>query len=320
MNHYLLTCLGASLNATVIDQLRPILSDEKIDIESVKMLAKVQTGCIEIKMASDQVIDIDRLTQKLLLTNSGWDIAIQPGDASHRSKRMIVFDMDSTLTEIEVIDELAKEAGVGDRVVSITARAMNGELSFKEALRERVGLLKGLPLEALERVYQRMPFTRGAEQLIAVLKHLGYRTAVFSGGFDYYTSRVEKSLGLDYTRANQLEVIGGKLTGKVVGEIVDGQKKVALMEEIARKEMVSLSQVIAVGDGANDLPMIHRAGLGIAFCAKPSVRAAARYNLTHRDLSLILFMLGLTEAEIEAYASASKTDLTLNLSEIPSQT
>lgn len=304
MNHYLLTCLGLSLPATDIDSLRTILLEEKIDIEDIRTLAKVKMGCLEIKIASDPIIDIDRLTQKLLLSNSGWDIAIQSEDAYHRGNKMIVFDMDSTLTEIEVIDELAKEAGVGDQVVSITERAMNGELSFKEALRERVGLLKGLPLEALETVYQRMPFTPGAEKLITVLKHLGYRTAVFSGGFDYFSSRVEKSLGLDYTRANQLEIVGGKLTGRVVGEIVDGLKKVALMEEVANKEKIALSQVIAVGDGANDLPMINRAGLGIAFCAKPSVRAAARYNITHRDLSLILYLLGFTEEEIKAFPCA----------------
>ncbi len=301
MNNYLLTCLGSSVKPTAIDQIKTLLSDEKVDIQAVKTLSNGQIGCLEIKLRSKSFIDIEQVTQKLLLSNSSWDIAIQPGEASYRSKQMIVFDMDSTLTEIEVIDELAKEAGVGDRVVSITARTMNGELSFKEALRERVGLLKGLPVSALETVYKRMPFTPGAEKLIAVLKHLGYRTAVFSGGFDYFTSRVEKTLELDDTCANQLEILDGKLTGRVVGEIVDGKRKVALMEEIARREAIPLSKVIAVGDGANDLPMINRAGLGIAFCAKPSVRAAARYNLTHRDLSLILYLLGLTEEEIEAY-------------------
>lgn len=301
MNYHLLSCLGSSVNAKSIDQIKVILSAEKINIESVKTLAKDQIGCLEIKITSDQNINIDQVTQKLLLANSSWDIAIQPSDTSYQSKRMIVFDMDSTLTEIEVIDELAKEAGVGDRVVSITARAMNGELSFKGALRERVGLLKGLPVAALQTVYQRMPFTQGAEKLIAILKKLGYRTAVFSGGFDYFTSRVQKTLGLDDVQANSLEIVDGCLTGKVVGEIVDGQKKLSLMKEIAQKEGIPLSAVIAVGDGANDLPMIKAAGLGIAFCAKPSVRAAAPYNLTHRDLSLILYLLGLTEAEIASY-------------------
>ncbi len=301
MNHHLLCCLGSSVNATSIDQIEALLSDEKINIASVKTLASNQIGCIEIKITSKQSIDVQQVTQKLLLANSSWDIAIQSPDASYQSKQMIVFDMDSTLTEIEVIDELAKEAGVGEHVVSITARAMNGELSFIEALHERVGLLKGLPVSALEKVYNRMPFTKGAEKLIAILKKRGYRTAVFSGGFDYFTSRVQKTLGLDDVHANTLEVVDGQLTGKVVGEIVDGQKKLALMTEIAEKEGIPLSGVIAVGDGANDLPMIKAAGLGIAFCAKPSVRAAAPYNLTHRDLSFILYLLGLTETEIAAY-------------------
>jgi phosphoserine phosphatase len=301
MNHHLLTCLGSSVNTTSIDEIKSLLSDEKVDILDVKTLSSAHIGCLEIKISSSSLLDTRVLTQKLLSSNSEWDVAIQFPDASIRSRKMIIFDMDSTLTEIEVIDELAKEAGVGSQVVPITARAMNGELSFKEALRERVALLRGLPLSALETVYKRMPFTAGAEKLIAVLKKHGYRTAVFSGGFDYFTSRVESTLGLDDTHANRLEISEGQLTGKVIGDIVDGQKKRSLMEEIALRESIPLNSVIAVGDGANDLPMIKRAGLGIAFCAKPSVRAAAPYNLTHRDLSLILHLLGLSNADIKAH-------------------
>jgi len=298
---YVITCLGKTVSPTIVAQIRSVLSDEGAEVNQITTLAQKQIVCIELVIRAQEENAREQLTQRLAHLNGeyGIDIAVQEEGQYRLRKRLIVMDMDSTLTEIEVIDELAKEAGVGEKVVAITRRAMNGELSFPEALRERVGLLKGLPIAALERVYTRMPFSPGAEKLIAVLKQLGFRVAVLSGGFDYYTSRVKEKLALDYTYSNQLEIKDGALTGAVLGDIVDGRRKVALMEEIAEKEKIPLTQVIAVGDGANDLPMIKRAGLGIAFDAKPAVRAQALYNLTHRDLSLILYLLGMAEEEIE---------------------
>ncbi|MDC4226516.1 MAG: phosphoserine phosphatase SerB [Candidatus Manganitrophus sp.] len=273
VQNYVVTCLGPAVPLRVIAKLATLLSEERVNIQKINTLARKQLECIEMTLSATQPIDPRLLTRKLLHLNAefGVDIAVQEENLFRRAKRLIVMDMDSTLVQIEGIDELAKEAGVGEKVVAITHRAMNGEISFPEALRERVRLLKGLPVGVLEKVCKRMPFTPGAKELVSILKKLGYRTAVLSGGFDYFSSRVKESLGLDYAYSNSLEIKDNVLTGEIVGEIVDGKKKAALMEEIARKEGVTLDQVIAIGDGANDLPMITRAGLGIAFNAKPRV-------------------------------------------------
>ncbi len=206
--------------------------------------------------------------------------------------------MDSTLIQIEVIDELARLAGVGEQVAAITERAMNGDLDFQQALRERVGLLQGLPADALEQVYRELPFTPGAKNLIRILRKLGFRTAVISGGFDFFTDRLKDELGLDYAYANALEIADGVVTGQVVGAIVDGQRKAELLAEIAEREGITLSQVIAIGDGANDLPMLDRAGLGIAFNAKARVREQADYHINQGSLDSILHLLGIAEWEM----------------------
>ncbi|MBI3805852.1 MAG: phosphoserine phosphatase SerB [Nitrospirae bacterium] len=298
--NYVVTCLGSAVTMQVIAKLAALLSKERVNIQKIHTLARKELECIEMTLSATRPIDPRLLTRKLLHLNAefGVDIAVQEENLFRRAKRLIVMDMDSTLVQIEGIDELAKEAGVGEKVIAITHRAMNGELSFPEALRERVRLLKGLPVGALQRVYKRMPFTPGAKELVSVLKKLGYRTAVLSGGFDYFSSRVKESLGLDYAYSNSLEIKEGVVTGEIVGEIVDGKKKAALMEEIARKEKITLDQVIAIGDGANDLPMITRAGLGIAFNAKPRVRAEAHYSITQKNLDAILYLLGITEKDL----------------------
>lgn len=302
VQNYVVTCLGPAVTLRVVAKLAALLSEERVNIQKIHTLARKQLECIEMTLSATEPIDPRLLTRKLLHLNAefGVDIAVQEENLFRRAKRLIVMDMDSTLVQIEGIDELAKEAGVGEKVAAITRRAMNGELSFPEALRERVRLLKGLPVGALQKVYKRMPFTPGAKELISILKKLGYRTAVLSGGFDYFSARVKESLGLDYAYSNSLEIKEGVLTGEIVGEIVDGKKKAALMEEIARKEGVTLDQVIAIGDGANDLPMITRAGLGIAFNAKPRVRAEAHYSITQKNLDSILYLLGITEKDLAA--------------------
>ncbi len=302
LQNYIVTCLGPKISLPVIGKLTAILSKEKINIQKISTIARKQLECIEMSVSAHKEINSRSMRKKLLHLNTefGIDIAVQDESAYRRPKRLIVMDMDSTLIQVEVIDELAKEVGAGKRVAEITHRAMNGEISFQKSLRERVRLLRGLPEKVLDKVYRRMPYTVGAKALISFLKRSGYRTAVISGGFDYFTSRVKASLQLDYAYSNQLEIKEGLLTGKVLGEIVDGKKKALLMEEISKKEGITLDQVIAIGDGSNDLPMITRAGLGIAFNAKPRVREAAHFSITQKRLDSILYLLGITDQDLRA--------------------
>lgn len=205
--------------------------------------------------------------------------------------------MDSTLIQAEVIDELAREAGVGDEVVAITESAMRGEIDFKESLRRRLKLLEGLEESSMQKVAQRIPLTDGAERLIANLRQFGYKTAILSGGFTYFGRILQEKLGVDYVYANELEIKDGKLTGNVVGDIVDAAKKAELLQMLAEKEEINLQQVIAVGDGANDLPMLNLAGLGIAFHAKPVVKEGARQSISTLGLDSILYLVGVRDRD-----------------------
>ncbi|HBS05676.1 MAG TPA: phosphoserine phosphatase SerB, partial [Leptospiraceae bacterium] len=222
----------------------------------------------------------------------GVDIAFQKDDLYRRNRRLIAFDMDSTLIQAEVIDELAREAGVGEEVSRITESAMRGEIDFNESFKRRVGLLKGMSTEFLEGIYERLPVTEGAPHLIKVLKSIGYRTVILSGGFTFFGERLRKRLGMDYIFANELVIRDGHVTGEVQEPIVNGQRKAQLLAEIAEKEGVRKEQVIAVGDGANDLPMLGMAGLGIAFRAKPVVRKEADQAISNLGLDAILYLLG----------------------------
>ncbi len=225
------------------------------------------------------------------------DIAFQKENLYRKSKRLLVLDMDMTLIQMEIIDELAKLAGVEEQVVKITEKAMNGEIDFNTALQDRVLLLKGLDEKALETVYKNINFTEGAEVLINVAKHLGYKIAVLSGGFTFFTNRIKDYLKLDYAYANNLEIVDGRLTGKVTGNIINAQRKAELLSEIAASEKISLDQVIAVGDGANDLPMLGKAGLGIAFNAKPKVKEKAGCSISSKPLNSIFYLLGINEKD-----------------------
>jgi phosphoserine phosphatase len=226
------------------------------------------------------------------------DIAIQVDDVYRRNRRMIAFDMDSTLVQGEAIDELARARGVLDDVAKITARAMNGELDFDQSLRQRLALLSGLDASVLPQIAERLPLTEGAERLIRTVKALGYKTAILSGGFTYFGEHLGKLLGIDYVHANELEITHGKLTGRVIGPIVNGKRKADLMKEIAAQEQIRLEQVIAVGDGANDLPMINAAGLGIAFHAKPKVKESAEQQISTTGLDGILYLIGVRDRDV----------------------
>ena len=233
------------------------------------------------------------------LSEIGLDVSFQKDDIYRRSRRLICFDMDSTLIETEVIDELAERAGVGDAVREITARAMRGEIDFRESFTERVALLKGLDVSVMEEIARNLPITEGLERMMTILKRVGYKTAILSGGFTYFGNYLRQKYGFDYVYANELEIEQGKLTGRYVGEVVDGRRKAELLRLLCQFEEINIAQSVAVGDGANDLPMLNLSGLGIAFHAKPKVKATARQSISTIGLDGILYFLGLKDSRIE---------------------
>lgn len=294
---YVLTLIGhQTIPADAITRIAEETATCGFNIETISQMKIEQVRCMEMTISCSEPEGATHLKNSLLPVGReyGVDIALQPDTIFRRIKRLVVFDLDSTLIQTEVIDELAERAGTGEAVKKITEQAMNGELDFAESLRLRVATLKGMEEKTLAEVYDKLPLTPGARNLIDTLKRLGYRTAVISGGFTYFTERIGKRLGLDYAFANTLEIKDGKLTGMVLEPVIDGEKKADLMGEIAEKEGIQMDQVIAIGDGANDLPMLHKAGLGIAFNAKPSVREAASHALNQNRLDTILFLLGVT--------------------------
>ena len=299
-NSYVVTIMGGEVNALALAGISALLAADQVNIERISKLTQGQLRCVELLINVPLGLDVKGLSRKLLSAGAelGVDIAVQKESLNRRAKRLVVMDMDSTLIQIEVIDELARLAGVGAQVAEITHRAMNGELDFQSALRERVALLVGLPATALEEVYRTIPFTPGAKTLVRILKRLGFRTAVISGGFTFFTDRLKEELGLDYAFANGLEIADGKVSGRITGAVVDGARKAQLLEEIARREGIALDQTIAIGDGANDLPMLGRAGLGIAFNAKARVREEADTHINQQSLDSILYLLGLSEWEM----------------------
>jgi phosphoserine phosphatase len=301
---YVVTIMGGEVSAAALARVSRILADHAVNIERISKLTQGQLRCVELLITAPEALDVKGMTRKLLRTGAslGIDIAVQKESLYRRAKRLVVMDMDSTLVQIEVIDELARIAGVGEQVAEITERAMNGELDFSGSLRERVALLRGLKATALQEVYSNIPLTPGARNLVRILKRLGFRTAVISGGFKFFTDRLKEDLDLDYAYANQLEIVDGVVTGGLVGPIVDGARKAHLLEEIARQEGITLDQVIAIGDGANDLPMLGKAGLGIAFNAKARVREQADTHISQQSLDSILYLLGLSEREMAEIA------------------
>ncbi len=298
---YVITAIAPSLGAGHIHAIASTLAGQGANIEKISRLSEGALASVEIHATLAAGGDPDRLKRDLLgvAGHSSFDVALQREGLFRRSKRLVVMDMDSTLIRIEVIDELARVAGVYDKVAAITERAMQGEMNYDESLRQRVALLAGLEAAALERIAAELPLTQGAETLARVLKRLGYRLAIISGGFTHAAEALKRRLGIDYAFSNNLEIEGGRLTGRVLGPIVNAQRKAELLEIIAQLEGVVLDQVVAVGDGANDILMLEKAGLGIAFHAKAKLREAADTAISGAGLDAILYLLGISAREIK---------------------
>ncbi len=304
---YIVTLLAREIGADMVARVSGTLNANGLNIDSISRLSgrislvdppRTPRACVELSVRGEPA-DIEDLRSSFMVISQemGLDIAFQEDTVYRRNRRLIAFDMDSTLIQAEVIDELARKAGVVDEVSRITEAAMRGELDFKASLARRVGLLEGLDAAVLEDVARSIPMTEGAERLVSNLKKLGYKIAILSGGFTYFGQRLRERLGVDYVYANELEIVDGKLTGKVTGEIVDGARKAELLTDIAAREHIDLQQVVAVGDGANDLPMLGKAGLGIAFHAKPIVKKGAKQAISTLGLDGILYLLGLRDRE-----------------------
>ena len=292
-NRYILTLIGRTLSAREIACATKVIASQGLNIDSILRL----TGRMSIKNPEQNRRACIEFSLRKLSQEQEFDFSFQKDDMYRRMRRLICFDMDSTLIQTECIDELAKCAGVGDKVKAITERAMRGEIDFKESFTERVALLKGLDASIMEDIAKRLPITEGVPRLMKVLKTCGYKIAILSGGFTYFGEYLQRQFGFDYVYANELEVgEDGKLTGRYVGDIVDGRRKAVLLKLIAQVEHVDLDQTIAVGDGANDLPMLTEAGLGIAFHAKPRVAANAGQNINNMGLDGVLYFLGFKDS------------------------
>lgn len=293
---FVVTCVAPTLiTSTFVADLAKILADHQINIERIDKVSPDEFSSLEIVTSIPVSLTWDKLKEELLKVSTlhKIDVAFLKDNVFRRNKRLIVFDMDSTLIQTEVIDELAELAGAGEEVKAVTHRAMNGEIDFDESLRLRVSKLKGLKQEKLQEVLERLPLTPGVEEFISTIKGLGYKVALISGGFTYFSDALKKRLSLDYSFANELEIVNGELTGKVKGTIVNANQKAILVKLIAQQENISLEQVVAIGDGANDLPMLATAGLGIAFHAKDIVRRQAQNHMSHGPMTSILYFLGI---------------------------
>lgn len=308
-NRYILTLLGRKLSAKQIAAVTRVVANQGLNIDAIKRLtgrvpldeqkASVRS-CIELSMRGTPKHREQMQAEMMRLSSElGMDFSLQLDSMYRRMRRLICFDMDSTLIQTECIDELAERAGVGKQVREITERAMRGEIDFKESFTQRVALLKGLDVSVMKDIAENLPITEGVERLMFVLKRYGYKIAILSGGFTYFGEYLQQRFGIDYVYANELEIEDGKLTGRYVGDVVDGKRKAELLKLIAQVEKVDIAQTIAVGDGANDLPMLSEAGLGIAFHAKPKVVANAKQSINTIGLDGVLYFLGFKDSYLE---------------------
>jgi len=306
---YIINVLGEKLTAVQLAAVTKIMSDQSLNIDSIIRLTgrtsvvdieEYPRSCVQLSVTGN-IVDKALMTAKFMQISGDLDvdIAFQEDNMYRRNRRLVCFDMDSTLIQTEVIDELAELNGVGKQVRAITESAMNGEIDFSESFKRRMALLEGLSEEVLQNVAVNLPITKGAHRLMKALKYYGYKTAILSGGFTYFGNYLQNELGIDYVHANELEIKDGKLTGNYIGEIVDGPKKAEYLKAIAEKEGIHINQTIAVGDGANDLPMLNLAGLGIAFHAKPKVKENASTSISSLGLDGILYLLGYHDRHID---------------------
>jgi phosphoserine phosphatase len=307
-DRHIVTLLSRKLTAVQLSKVTAIIASQGLNIDIITRLSgrvpldnhtQTARSVVEFSVRGTPNNPDKMKTEFMqLAADIGIDIAFQADNIFRRNRRLVCFDMDSTLIQTEVIDELAYRAGVGEQVSAITESAMRGEIDFKESFIQRVSLLKGLDESVMKDIAEKLPLTEGAERLFKTLKFYGYRTAILSGGFNYFGNYLKNKLGIDYVFANELEIKDGKLTGKHLGEIVDGNRKAELLNLLAFKEGIHLEQVIAVGDGSNDLPMLQLAGLGIAFHAKPKVKESAKNSISNIGLDAILYLLGFRDREI----------------------
>ena len=307
-NRYILTLLGRKLTAKQIAAVTGILAEQGLNIDAFLMIRRPPRSTLfpyttlfrsfSVRGTPRQREEMQQALMKLS-SDLEMDFSFQLDNMYRRMRRLICFDMDSTLIQTECIDELAERAGVGDQVREITERAMRGEIDFIESFTERVALLKGLDESVMKEIAENLPITEGVERLMFVLKRYGYKIAILSGGFTYFGNYLKDKFGIDYVYANELEIVNGKLTGRYLGDVVDGKRKAELLKLIAQVERVDIAQTIAVGDGANDLPMLSEAGLGIAFHAKPKVVANAQQSINTIGLDGVLYFLGFKDSYLE---------------------
>ena len=300
-NLFILTYFG---DTRALAELSNVLAEENANIEMISNLTRHCASCVELTINVNEVMNLGRLKAKVLAKSHelNIDLALQKMEAYRKNKRLVFFDMDSTLVDMEIIDEMAQRAGVFKEVARITEKARRGDIDFEEALIQRVALLKGLKVEELEKIRNEIKLSEGAEELVETLKRLGYKLGLVSGGFDYFSDFLRERLGLDFSYANQLEIKNGALTGKVLGKIVDNTYKAKIVHMVASREGVLLDQTVAIGDGANDVLMLGQAGLGIAYNAKERLMRAANMSLGQARLKNILYILGLSEEEMGSWS------------------
>jgi phosphoserine phosphatase len=307
-DQFIVTILGRAISANHIARVSSIVAQHGLNVDRIERLSgrlslavhsPDANACVELMLSGDSSSEQSMRAAFLATAHDlKIDIAFQRESIFRRNRRLFAFDMDSTLIEGEVIDELAKLAGVADEVVKVTEAAMRGEIEFQESFRRRVGLLRGLEELRVRELLNTIPLVEGAEQLIGTLKMLGYKTAILSGGFNFFAQHLQRRLGIDYVFANDLDIVDGVVSGEVRTPIVDGARKAELLRQIARLENISLDQVVAVGDGANDLPMLGIAGMGIAFRAKPLVRQTASHAVSFLGLDSLLYLVGVRDRDL----------------------
>jgi phosphoserine phosphatase len=307
--HFVITILGRAITAVQLARVSAIISAQGMNIDRIDRLSTelspesaAGNACVELAVSGNAEREAHMRAEFLRVAQElSIDIAFQRESIFRRNRRLFAFDMDSTLIQGEVIDELARMAGVGDQVARITEAAMRGELPFDESFTRRVALLKGLSSERAYALLDSIPLAEGAERLIRTLRLLGYKTAILSGGFTFFARSLQERLGIDYVYANELEMIGGVVTGRVTPPIVNGERKAALLEQIAESENISLEQVVAVGDGANDIPMLNLAGMGIAYRAKALVRRSADQAISALGLDGLLYLIGVRDRDLRPH-------------------